>query len=152
MAFGDSVVPKLKGIAKAIYTNGRFVSVAGDHAEFAVENAPTLDRAERYRAEVEALLAAELSVPVPLRLVVDTGEHETTRSGTPSAAAPGAQDVRAPAQAGSPAAVDDASVSEEAEIMAQVSELEDADVETSTVDRLTAAFPGAELIESEEMT
>ncbi len=34
--------------------------------------------------------------------------------------------------------------------MAHVSELEDADVQTSSVDRLTAAFPGAELIEPEE--
>lgn len=120
MAFGDSVVPKLKGIAKAIYSQGRFVSVAGDHAVFAVENAPTRDRAERYRAEVESLLSQEFAVAVPLRLVIEGDE--------------------------SPASDD------EAEIMAQVSELEDADVQISTVDRLTAAFPGAELIESEETT
>lgn len=197
MAFGDSVVPKLKGIAKAIFSNGRFVSVTGDHAVFAVENAPTRDRAERYRAEVESLLAAEFATPVPLRLVVDGEEGDTGGSsqaataqnppGPPSStpqsrpahtAEPddGSRDgesLRAatgdvvasndPGDAGpavgvartdvaDPAPMPDAPGDDEAEIMSQVSELEDADVQTSTVDRLTSAFPGAELIESEETT
>lgn len=206
MAFGDSVVPKLKGIAKAIYSGGRFLSVAGDHAVFAVENEPTRDRAERYRAEVESLLAAEFGTPVPLRLVVDgeqgdagvpvtqsyadsggsprrpTGQAQhgaptsTTSGRSSSTAEPG---QRSPLDESPPAATANAVGSadaadvvsgvgaartgfttqepgpdvpgdDEAEIMAQVSELEDADVQTSTVDRLTAAFPGAELIESEE--
>lgn len=210
MTFGDSVVPNLKGIAKAIYSQGRFVSVEGDHAVFAVENAPTRDRAERYRSEVESLLDAELGVAVPLRLVVEgevgapmsasssaspgppagagrpggpdgdpgpeqpegtarldpgaepetsvqrsgsgtSGEHTGSRvSPSPGGASPRAPDP----PAGDPPAGDppagDASGDEEAEIMAQVAELENADVRTSTVDRLTAAFPGAELIESEE--
>lgn len=207
VAFGDSVVPQLKGIAKAIYSNGRFVSVVGDHAVFAVENAPTRDRAERYRAEVESLLAAEFSTPVPLRLIVEGEEGDASRSeprmaadpgGSPQApAGPGSQGAPLAAPRGRPSRTaepgdrsqagessreatgggvtrdgtgdtgpevgtarsgvvgsgssSDAS-DDEAEIMAQVSELEDADVQTSTVDRLTAAFPGAELIESEETT
>jgi DNA polymerase-3 subunit gamma/tau len=178
MAFGDSVVPKLKGIAKAIFSNGRFVSVTGDHAVFAVENAPTRDRAERYRAEVESLLAAEFAAPVPLRLVVEGEDCDASGPGSSSAAEPrdgghaaGSSRPATADVAGSdgsgdagqgvgtdrtgvstPAPVHDASGDDEAEIMAEVSELEDADVHTSTVDRLTSAFPGAELIEPEETT
>lgn len=151
MAFGDSVVPKLKGIAKAIYSQGRFVSVEDDHAVFAVENSPTRDRAERYRSEIESLLGSQLGVRVPLRLVVED-EIEASASTGPSGA-PGHAGAGGSAGTDGPSGANaqgDGSSEEEAEIFAQVADLEDADVGTSTVDRLTAAFPGAELIEPEE--
>ncbi len=79
MAFGDRVVPQLKGVAKAIFSQGRFLSVDGGQAVFAVENEPTRERAERYRTDVEALLGAEFSTSVALQIIVD-GQGQGPRS------------------------------------------------------------------------
>ncbi len=69
LAFGDVVMPALKGMSKAIYSGGRFVAVTDRGAVFALDNAPTRDRAEKYRADVEAALAAHLGSPVTLILI-----------------------------------------------------------------------------------
>ena len=168
MAFGDVVVPQLKGIAKAIYSGGRFVAVADGAAVFALDNAPTRERAEKHRPAVEQLLAAHFGTAVPLRLVIES--EVAAGAGSPAAAPPAgsassaglAPDAASAPPAGSvpvsesaPPAGAGAGPSatggdEEAELMAQVDELEDADVTTTGVDKLTQAFPGAELIENEE--
>ena len=62
-------MPALKGMSKAIYSGGRFVAVTDRGAVFALDNAPTRDRAEKYRADVEAALAAHLGSPVTLILI-----------------------------------------------------------------------------------
>jgi hypothetical protein len=213
MAFGDVVVGRLKGIAKALYAGGRFVAVEDGVAVFALDNAPTRDRAEQYRAEVEALLAEHFARAVPMRLV---SEQEVGRAapdpGTPrAAAAPGGSAARSAggerprARAAAPesssaerpdpgarrpppppprarrespsappagregsggpsvgrsdarrtgtpdpaeVAVAVAEPELDDEIVVDLSELEDAaDVATSGLDKLTAAFPGSELIE-----
>jgi DNA polymerase-3 subunit gamma/tau len=70
-AWGDVVLASLAAKARARFTSGRFVSVEGDAALFALPNAMHRDRCEEVRADVEAALAAHFGKPVPLRLVVD---------------------------------------------------------------------------------
>jgi DNA polymerase-3 subunit gamma/tau len=147
MAFGDSVVPRLKGVAKAIYSGGRFLAVADGTAVFALDNAPTVERAEKYRSTVEDLLAEKVGAPVPIRLVTEA-DADAYAGGTTPASSPAedARRTRGSEVAESPADGAD----EEDELVARVDELEDADVATRGVDKLTEAFPGAELIETEE--
>ena len=124
-AMADGVLARLKGVAKAIYSAGRFVSVDGGTAVFALANAPTRDRAEKVRADVEAALATQFGRPIPLRLVDDS-----------EAALP------VPAPSPATASSDDEPV--------DVTELTDAtDVATSGVEKLAQAFPGAVLVEEE---
>ncbi|MFI5044517.1 MAG: hypothetical protein ACHQDC_06975, partial [Acidimicrobiales bacterium] len=154
IAFADAVVPTLKGMAKAIYTNGRFVAVTSRGAVFALDNTPTLERAEKHRAVVEAALAAHFGRPVPLILIeqADAHEYEGTAAGggsptttaPPPAAAP-ADTPAVPAPTAQPAAETDD------EPAIDVTELTDAtDVALSGVDKLTQAFPGAVLVEGDE--
>jgi DNA polymerase-3 subunit gamma/tau len=83
-AMADGVLARLKGVAKAIYTAGRFVEVRDDAAVFALANAATRDRAERVRADVEAALAQQFGRPVPLVLVDET-DPAGTGAGAPAA-------------------------------------------------------------------
>jgi len=174
MAFGDVVVPNLKGMAKAIFSGGRFVAVSDGVAVFSLDNAPTRDRAEKYRADVEARLGTHFGTPVPMRLIIEseagavaggtsgsTGSRPTaTSSGQAAASTPaGSAGAAGDRAAGDRAAGDDAAGrspardaadADDAELIVDVDELEDADVASTGVDRLTAAFPGAELIEKDE--
>jgi len=65
------VLGQLSPKAKALYKSGRFTTVDGDAAVYALPNKVHRDRCERVRGDVEAALAAEFGRPVPLRLVVD---------------------------------------------------------------------------------
>lgn len=144
LAFGDVIVPSLKGLAKAIYSHGRFVKVDDTGALFALENAATCQRAERYRADVEAALSAHFGRPVPLRLV-DEGSLEGVGTSGPAEAAAGRTGRPVSAATTSGAADDD----EAATI--DLDELEDAvDVAASGIEKLTEAFPGAVLVEDGE--
>lgn len=153
MAFGDSVVPQLKGVAKAIYSGGRFLAVADGTAVFALDNAPTVERAEKYRSAVEELLGEKLGAPVPIRLVTEA-DADAYSGGTAPASSPAedARHARSSEVVESPdeAAETTEAAEDEAELVGQVDELEDADVATRGVDKLTQAFPGAELIETED--
>jgi hypothetical protein len=115
-------VPRLKGIAKAIYLPGRFVAADSTHATFALPSPQQVTKCEEYRAEVEAALAAQFHRAVPLQLVVDDGR-----------AADGS--------------VHPADVPHDDEI--DLAELVDAPPggAPSSLDRLTQAFPGAQLID-----
>ena len=127
----EGVLGRLKGVAKAIYAGGRFVSVDDGAAVFALANAPTRDRAERVRVEVEAALAAQFGRPVPLRLVDESAVGSSSARPSVTPAAP----------------VEDA-VPEESAI--DPGELVDAtDVVTSGVEKLARAFPGAVVIDEE---
>lgn len=144
LAFGDVIVPSLKGLAKAIYSHGRFVKVDDAGALFALENAATCQRAERYRADVEAALSAHFGRPVPLRLV-DEGSLEGVETTGPSE--PGAGRTGRPVSAGVPSRADD---DDEAATI-DLDELEDAvDVAASGIEKLTEAFPGAVLVDDGE--
>ena len=121
LAWADNVLPQLKGMAKALYAAGRFVSSEDDAAVLALPTAPHKQKCEERRKEVEAALAAHFGRPIPLRLVVDSGEA------APSTAARSVPDE-----------------------VIDVSELIDAPAApTTSIDRLTQAFPGAELLNDE---
>jgi hypothetical protein len=123
----ESVLPQLKGVAKAVYTAGHFVEIKDGAAVFALSQGSPLDRAELKRREVEAALAEKFGRPIPLRLV-DGG-----------VATDGPSDGTAPVAEPPP---------EEHSI--DVAELTDAtDVAASGADKLTQAFPGAVLVDEE---
>jgi DNA polymerase-3 subunit gamma/tau len=130
VAWADAVVPKLKGMAKALFLPGRFVGEEDGRMAFAVANDPHRKRAEPYRAEVEATLAAHFGRPVPLTLVLDEGQR------------PGPFD-RQPSPSPSPSEPDEA---------IDLTQLVDAGPQSSDggIERLTRAFPGAEVIEEDK--
>jgi DNA polymerase III subunit gamma/tau len=138
LAWGDHILDGLPGAAKALYRMGRFVDGDGRAATFALPNAPHRDHCEKQRAAVEAALARHFGHPVPLRLVTDA-EVGGPGAGADLAATPAA----GPGPGGStanPSPPDDEDVGD-------VADLEDAPDTGSGLDRLTEAFPGAELIE-----
>ncbi|MGH9084326.1 MAG: hypothetical protein ACRDYW_02640, partial [Acidimicrobiales bacterium] len=114
--------------ARSMYNTGRFLDPDGGAAVFALENEPTRDQCEKHRPQVEAALGAHFGRPVPLRLVALR---------TPPAG-------NAVAAASTPSTPADAT--EEDEVV-DVHALEDAPSAASGVDRLTEAFPGAQLVE-----
>ena len=129
--FGESVVPALKGVGKALYTHGRVVRTEGDTVVFALENPPTRDRAEKYREPVEQTLSGRLGRPVSVRLVTEA------EAGGGAAPAP------------TPAAAAAEEAAAESEIIAELDDLEVADVAVSGIDKLTKAFPGATLVDED---
>jgi DNA polymerase-3 subunit gamma/tau len=144
-AMAEGVLGQLRGVAKAIYSTGRFVGVEAGAAVFALANAPTRDRAERVRADVEAALAARFGRPIRLRLVDEQSVTTTAPPDRWGAARPA--DGPARHSAGEPPPTD---VDDDGEEIVDVSELVEAtDVVTTGVDRLTEAFPGATLVEEE---
>jgi len=82
--WGDTVLRSLPARAKALYSAGRFVSVDGGTASFALPNAAHRDRAEDVRPLVEEALAAHFNMPVPLVLVVDEGSVPPRPAGGPA--------------------------------------------------------------------
>ena len=122
IAWADHVVPRLKGMARAIYLPGRFVAAEDGQATFALPSPQQVAKCEEYRAEVEAVLAAQFHRAVPLVLVVDDG---------------------GPAEPGVRLA--DVALDDEVDL----SELVDAPPRSvpTSLDRLTEAFPGAQLID-----
>lgn len=129
--FGESVVPSLKGVGKALYSHGRVVRTEGDTVVFALENPPTRDRAEKYREPVERALSDRLGRPVSVRLVAEDD------AGGDAAPPP------------TPAAVAAEEAAVESEIIAELDDLEVADVAVTGIDKLTKAFPGATLVDDD---
>jgi hypothetical protein len=124
-AWSDAVLGALKPGTRAVFGTGRFVASTPEGAVFALQNGPTRDHCEKKRPEVEAAMAAHFGRPVPLRLVTDADV-----GGAPAPAG----------RAGPPTA-------READDEIDVTDLEDAPDVGSGVDRLSQAFPGAELVE-----
>ena len=94
IAWADNVLPHLKGMAKALFAAGRFVSADESGAVFALPTAPHRQKCEEKRKDIEAALAAHYGRPIPLTLVVDGGEAAAANL-TPAAAAgaPADEDV-----------------------------------------------------------
>jgi len=122
IAWADNVLPQLKGMVKALFAAGRFVSADQHGGVLALPTAPHRQKCEERRKEVEAALATHFGRPVPLRLVVE-GDEAAPLSTTTAALADEAVDLDDLVDA--PAAP------------------------TSSIDRLTDAFPGAELLTDE---
>ncbi len=123
MGWADAVLPRLSGLTKAMYAIGRFLAVEGEQAVFALPNEVHRQKCAQKQAEVEAALAAHFGRPVPLRLVVDGVAGEPTGDGVPD-------------------------ILEEPDVV-DVAHLPDAPAPRSTVDRLTDAFPGSQLLPEE---
>ncbi|MBV8960765.1 MAG: hypothetical protein JO087_18545, partial [Actinobacteria bacterium] len=118
-AWADEILPKLSQRARARFRVGRWVSADGGIASFALPNEPHRKMSDEVRGDVEETVSAHFGVRVPIKLVVDQGEHETAEA---TATAP-PQGPDEPVDLG---------------------ELEDAPAVTSPEDRLKEAFPGAE--------
>ena len=89
-------MPTLKGMAKAIYSGGRFVAVTDQGAVFELDNAPTLERAQKFKADVEAALAAHLGTPVNLVLVDATDPDARAMLAGATSTAPAPTPARSP--------------------------------------------------------
>jgi DNA polymerase-3 subunit gamma/tau len=138
-ALTQVVLPQLKGVAKALYSTGEVVSVDARGVVFALAIGVPRDRAERAIPDVQRLLSDHFGSPVSLRVV----EHDDAEAlgGSATAAAPAAGPA-APA----PDEADDGAVID-------VHSLEDAhDVAQTGIERLTKVFPGATVIEDDEVT
>ena len=176
VVFGDRVVPQLKGVAKAIYASGHFVAVTGRGVVFTLPNAATVERAEKFRPDVESMIGAEVGSPVRLLLVDETdpaavadatgGPGRSAASST-SASAPTPTPtqtptpprgrttprtrseepaVAVPEPTTAPDPVEPTGDDDESSII-DVHDLEDADVAATGVEKLTQAFPGAVLVD-----
>ena len=130
----------LRPAVKARFAAGRFMTVTDTEAVFGLPNQAHRDKCDERRGDVEAALAAHFGQPVPLELVVDDG------SGGADPVAPPGTAVSRPA--------DEPEVVEDEAASIDPAELVDAP-STATgggLDKLTEAFPGAELVEEEERT
>ncbi|HTN99135.1 MAG TPA: DNA polymerase III subunit gamma/tau [Microthrixaceae bacterium] len=175
-AMESAVLAQIRGVAKAIYAQGHFVSVSNGVAVFAVENAPTRDRAEKSRPEIESLLSAHFGRPVSIRVAdkdsaggpsgglmgggarsgatggfEPPGSSQNDHRGPATSRRPGSQESSAEGETGSDRA-DDSGGDEEEDLMTiDVTQLEDAKgIAETGLDRLLSAFPGATLIEANE--
>ncbi len=125
LAWADHLLGRLRPVARGRFERGRFVSVDDRGAIFALPTDAMRAMCEARRAEVEAALAGHFGRPVPLRLTVD----ESAAAQLPDGGAP------------------DASVVEPIDL----DDLHDAPPDRrSPLDRLTEAFPGAEVINAPE--
>jgi hypothetical protein len=86
LAWGDHVLAHLPPSARALYKSGRFVSVEGESAVYALPNSVHRDRCESKRPEVEGVLGSHFGRPVRLRLVV--AEEEPATPAAAESAAP----------------------------------------------------------------
>lgn len=131
-SFGD-LLDELPQRIRARFRLGQFVALDGDAASFGLPNEHVIGRCEEVKADVEAALSAKFSRPISITLVVDTGQKTTSAPPTVSAAA-------APPPSATMAET-------QPEDIGDISELENApDVASSGIDRLTQAFPGAEVV------
>jgi DNA polymerase-3 subunit gamma/tau len=147
LGWADHVLPTLSGLSKAMYAVGRFLSVEGGTAVYALPNEVHRQKCEGKRLEVEAALAKHFGRAVPLRLVVDDGGSGSGTDDPFDTEPPdggGGSGPRARQGGGRAAAapVDDESI--------DIHELVDAPADPRThLDRLTEAFPGAQLQEED---
>ncbi len=119
-AWEGGVLEALPSLTRSLFRMGRFVEGGTSAATFALPNDPHRAHCEKKRTEVESALAAHFGRPVPLELVVDSDTTDPATSPT--------------------TAVPDDDVGD-------VSTLDDAPAAMTGVDRLTQAFPGAELVD-----
>lgn len=126
-SWDDGLLAALPQRARARFSGGHWVSAGGGEAVFGLPNAPHAARCEEVRGEVESVIAARFGAPVSITLVVDGS----------------APDPSAPRGANARRAVPDP-VDDEVDL----DDLVDAHgVHNSGIDRIAAAFPGAELVD-----
>ena len=119
----SQVLDGLKGATKGIFRDGEITEVDGSTAVLALPKGPPADLLEQRRPEVEAALKVHFGHPITLRLVIGDPHRPESAVGTPPAASDDDDDVH------------------------DVDSLEDAPAAGDSAQRLSAAFPGAELVE-----
>ncbi|HVX18386.1 MAG TPA: DNA polymerase III subunit gamma/tau [Acidimicrobiales bacterium] len=138
MAWGDTVLPGLRGLTKALYSAGRFLDSDGGHAVFALPDETHRAKCADRLGDVEAALATHFGFPVPVQLVIDRGatrpaDETGPDEGGPTPSAPVASDR----------AIEDRGTED-----IDLSELTDAPADQRTpVDRVSEVFPGAEVVD-----
>ena len=155
LAWADHVLPKLKGMTKALFAAGRFIDGGSGAATFALPTGPHRDRCEPLRPQVEAVLAAHFGTAVPLRLVVDgeepaVGTNPVDGAGNDptSPTSPTSSPRPAPIASGDPVGGEVYDGDPSADI--DLNDLVDApDDGPSAVERVAQAFPGAKLLEDD---
>jgi DNA polymerase-3 subunit gamma/tau len=137
-AWTNTILVALPQRPRVRFAGGQWTQIDGDTAVFGLPNATHAQRCEECRSDVEAALAANFGLPVPVRLVVDTSAPD------PSAQRGAAPRGRVAQAAAEPTQVDD-------EIHhSEVEDLPDANnIGSNGADRITALFPGAELLDGD---
>jgi DNA polymerase-3 subunit gamma/tau len=154
-SLADNVLPSLKGRARALVAQAAVERVEGSTVLLGVANEATMARAEEFVPQVADLLSAAAGRPVEVALVVAGSPVAATRGAEPlPERAPmedsGSTDDAVRAGAAPPGGDDPSSTEDE---LVDLDELEDAsDVATTGVARLTQAFPGAVVVDSEGTT
>ncbi len=122
LAWADHVLSGLRPVVKGLFGSGRFAAVENGAATFAVPTDAMRAKCETRRGDAEAALAAHFGRPIPLRLVVDSSTAaQVADGGAPGVTLPESVDL---------------------------DDLQDVpDDPRSHLDRLTEAFPGAEVVE-----
>ena len=141
----SAVAPDLPPRVRNRYSGGRLTGVEQGTVLFGFPNDHYLARCEELRPEVEGALARQLGRAVPVRLVVDTSSPDPSLGRA------------APPRTSSGASSRSASVDDhEATTMSdelhpdEVADLPIADdAASSGVERVTAVFPGAEILETD---
>lgn len=133
----DAVLPTLRAPAKAACLDGRFVRVDGQTAVYELGLGVPLRHAERFRSDIESALRAHLGGGTLVLQMVPSGEADGAAG--------------APRISGGAVDLVEAEVAEGLTI--DIAELEDAnDVAETGIDRLTKAFPGAVVLDADEVT
>jgi len=129
-----SLLGALSQRARPRFSAGRWLAVDGNEATLGLPNAPHAARCEELRTEVEASLTAAFGTPFAIRLTVDSaaidpGDRRAMASGRP-ASAPLAEEPEEILDREAIDALDDAT-----------------NIASTGVDRISAIFPGAELVD-----
>lgn len=131
------MLPTLRAPAKAACLDGRFVRVDGQTAVYELGLGVPLRHAERFRSDIESALREHLGAGALALQMVPSGEADDA--------------VAAPRISGGAVDLVEAEVAEGLTI--DIAELEDAnDVAETGIDRLTKAFPGAVVLDADEVT
>ena len=126
-AWGDLILASLPMPAKSRLRTGRFTSVEGDTAVFALPNQPHVAAAEPVKSHAEDALSAHFGTKVRLRLIVDDSTAPAAAAAPPRRATPPSED-------------------EIEEVAIEDTVL--AETPTSPEDVIRSAFPGAEEIDA----
>jgi len=112
--WGDRIFPGISPGARSLYRMGRWMSVDGGVATFALPNDQYLDRAEEKRIEVEQALASHLGGRLAVRLEIDQGGRPQAVTELPAQAP---EEEPSPAEFATMEAAPDAPSSAEARLM-----------------------------------
>lgn len=135
----EAIVPTLRAPAKAALQDGAVVRADESTVVYELGTGVPLRHAERFRVDIEAALREQLGRAVSLQMVPSGGATDGTE---------------APRISGGAVDLAEAEAVEAEEVLTiDITELEDAnDVAETGIDRLTKAFPGAVVVDADEVT